>query len=88
MTKFTISLIPEGDAVSVTDGEHKGRTGVVTAWKRIDADHTDPIHVVRLDTPIQVEPRVYKRADGALIEEPAHQVDSIEVPVSQLVVSA
>jgi hypothetical protein len=84
MAKFSITLFPEGDHVSITGGGYVGQTGVVAAWLKIAADHPDPIHVVKLDKAIQVEQRVYKRADGALVEEPAHSVETIEVPASQM----
>jgi ribosomal protein L24 len=84
MAKFTVTLFAEGDRVAVADGEHKGRAGVVAAWLRIAADHPDPIHLIRLDEAIKVDAKISKRADGALVEEPAHRVEQIEVPASQL----
>jgi hypothetical protein len=84
MAKFTITLFPEGERVSVTDGEHKGRMGIVAAWLRIAADHPDPIHLIRLEEAIKVDAKIYKRADGVLVEEPAHRIEQIDVPASQL----
>ena len=84
MAKFTVTLFPEGDRVAVAAGEHKGRKGVVAAWRRIAADHPDPVHVVRLDEPVKVDARIYEREDKVLVKEPAHLVEIIEVPASQL----
>lgn len=84
MAKFTITLFTEGSRVAVTGGDYKGQTGTVTAWQRIGEDHPDPLHHIVLDAPIKVDPRVYKRTDGALVEEPAHEIATIEVVSSQL----
>jgi ribosomal protein L24 len=90
--KFSPVLFEIGDAISITDGEHKGLTGKVVDWLHIGTrpSDVDTIHKIELDEPVATTARKETpQPDGSkVVREEQISLTHVEVPASDLAMAS